>query len=38
LAARGVAGELFPDLDTEEHAALHRSAAMLRGLFDSLAL
>jgi L-lactate dehydrogenase len=38
VGREGVTGELFPDLDAEEHAALHRSAAMLRGLFDSVPL
>jgi L-lactate dehydrogenase len=38
VGREGVTAELFPDLDAEEHAALHRSATMLRGLFDSVAL
>jgi L-lactate dehydrogenase len=34
----GVAADLFPELDAGEHAALHRSATLLRGLFDSVTL
>jgi L-lactate dehydrogenase len=34
----GVTADLFPDLDGQEHAALHRSATHLNGLVASLAL
>jgi L-lactate dehydrogenase len=34
----GIAADLYPDLGPGERAALHRSAALLRGLFDSLPL
>jgi L-lactate dehydrogenase len=38
VGGEGVVADLFPDLDAGERAALHRSAATLRGLFDSIAL
>ena len=38
VGREGVVADLFPDLDAGERAALHRSAATLRGLFDSIAL
>jgi L-lactate dehydrogenase len=34
----GITADLFPDLDAGEQAALHRSATLLRGLFDSVVL
>jgi L-lactate dehydrogenase len=34
----GVAADLFPELDAGESAALHRSATVLRELFNSVAL
>jgi len=36
VGAEGITAQLFPDLDADEHAALHRSASLLRGLYDSL--
>jgi L-lactate dehydrogenase len=38
VGRQGVTAELFPDLDPQEHAALHRSASLLRGLLDSMTL
>lgn len=38
VGADGVSADLFPDLDADEHAALQRSARLLRGLFDSVPL
>ena len=38
VGREGVTADLFPNLDTGEHAALHRSATLLRGLFESVAL
>lgn len=34
----GVSADLFPELDADEHAALGRSARLLRGLFASVPL
>ena len=34
----GVTADLFPELDAQEHAALQRSALLLRGLFNSVTL
>jgi L-lactate dehydrogenase len=34
----GVTADLLPDLDAGEHAALHHSATLIRGLFDSVVL
>jgi L-lactate dehydrogenase len=36
VGREGVVADLFPDLDAGERAALHRSATLLRGLFDSV--
>jgi L-lactate dehydrogenase len=38
VGREGVTAELLPDLDAQEHAALHRSASILRGLVDSVPL
>ncbi len=38
IGAGGVTAEIFPDLDPDEHAALARSARLLRGLFESVPL
>ena len=38
IGATGVTAEIFPDLDPDEHAALGRSARLLRDLFDSVPL
>lgn len=38
VGAEGVSAELFLELDPEEHAALHRSASLLKGLFESVPL
>jgi L-lactate dehydrogenase len=38
VGSDGVSADLFPDLDPEEHAALRRSAELLRGLYDSVTL
>jgi L-lactate dehydrogenase len=36
VGAKGVAADLFPDLDDEEHAALERSARLLKTTSDSV--
>lgn len=38
IGAEGVSAQLFLELDPEEHAALHRSARLLKGLFESVPL
>lgn len=38
IGAAGVMTDLFPDLDEQEHAALNRSASLLKGLADSVRL
>ncbi|MBW8302129.1 MAG: L-lactate dehydrogenase [Hydrogenophaga sp.] len=38
IGATGVSADLFPDLDDEEHAALHRSAALLKERVESVSL
>ena len=38
VGREGVTADLFPELDPDEHAGLRRSAELLRGLFDSVAL
>jgi hypothetical protein len=38
ITRAGVAGDLFPELDPAEHAALRASAALLRGLADAVPL
>ena len=38
VGREGVTADLFPNLDTGEQAALHRSATLLRGLFRSVVL
>ena len=38
VGREGVTADLFPNLDTGEHAALHRSATLLRALFASVVL
>jgi L-lactate dehydrogenase len=38
VGREGVVVDLSPDLDTDEREALHRSATLLRGLFDSVPL
>lgn len=38
VGAEGVTAEVFPELDAAEHAALERSARLLRGLVDSAPL
>ncbi|PPJ45326.1 L-lactate dehydrogenase [Rhizobium sp. KAs_5_22] len=38
IGATGVAADLFPDLNDEEYAALHRSAALLKERVESVSL
>jgi L-lactate dehydrogenase len=38
VGREGVTADLYPELDTNERAALHRSASILRGLFESVPL
>lgn len=38
VGREGVTADLFPELDAQEHEALHRSASHLRGIFDSVTL
>lgn len=38
IGATGVSADLFPDLDDEEHAALHRSAALLKERVETVSL
>lgn len=38
IGATGVSADLFPDLDDEEYAALHRSAALLKERVESVSL
>lgn len=38
VGREGVTAQLFPDLDAGEHAALHRSATLLRGLYESISV
>ncbi len=38
IGATGVSADLFPDLDDEEYAALHRSAALLKERVETVSL
>jgi L-lactate dehydrogenase len=38
VGREGVVADLFPELDPGEHEALHRSASLLRELYDSVAV
>jgi L-lactate dehydrogenase len=38
VGREGVTGDLYPDLDAHERTALHRSASIMRGLFESVPL
>jgi L-lactate dehydrogenase len=38
VGREGVVADLYPDLDAGERGAPHRSATLLRGLFDSVPL
>jgi len=38
VGREGITTELLPDLDTQERAALQRSASILRGLFEAVTL
>jgi L-lactate dehydrogenase len=38
IGATGIMTDLFPDLDGEERAALHRSAALLKATVEAVSL